>query len=73
MMIERAERLRDRRMTYACGMAEDSILPGYMGIEAGQSAFGDVYAWLKRFLIWPSEQFGDEKREGNCRKSCSEN
>ncbi|MBC5647965.1 ribulokinase [Christensenella tenuis] len=61
MMIERAERLPTRQMAYACGMAEDSILPGYMGIEAGQSAFGDVYAWLKRFLIWPSEQFGDEK------------
>lgn len=60
MMVERAEHLRGRQMTYACGMAEDSILPGYMGIEAGQSAFGDVYAWLKHFLIWPSEQFGDE-------------
>ena len=34
------------------GQAEDSILPGYIGIEAGQAAFGDVFAWLKGILLW---------------------
>lgn len=53
MMVERAECLKGKNLAYACGMAEDSILPGYTGIEAGQAAFGDVYAWLKQFLMWP--------------------
>jgi L-ribulokinase len=55
MMVESAENLRGKNLAYACGMAENSILPGYMGIEAGQAAFGDVYAWLKQVLMWPYE------------------
>lgn len=35
-----------------CSVGEDSIIPGCMGLEAGQAAFGDAYAWLRRLLGW---------------------
>lgn len=38
-----------------CGLAEDSIVPGYLGGEAGQAAFGDLFAWYTRVLTWPWE------------------
>jgi len=29
-----------------CGIVKGAILPGYFGIEAGQSAVGDIFKWL---------------------------
>jgi L-ribulokinase len=53
MLIEDAKTLTDKDMRSFCGQAENSIIPGYIGVEAGQAAFGDIYAWFRDLLLWP--------------------
>ncbi len=46
-----------------CGQADGSIIPGMLGMEAGQSAFGDIFSWFADLLLWSvdSEKKEDEK------------
>jgi L-ribulokinase len=39
-----------------CGVVQDSVLPGLVGVEAGQSAVGDLFDWFARTLGQTHEQ-----------------
>ncbi|ANE51056.1 ribulokinase [Flavisolibacter tropicus] len=48
-----------------CGQVDGSIIPGMLAMEAGQSAYGDLFQWFSQLLSFPVRTlFGDTLPKG---------
>jgi L-ribulokinase len=59
MLVAPAADMQGKLVKGICGQVNGSIIPGMIGLEAGQSAFGDAYAWFKNLIAWPLQQIED--------------
>jgi L-ribulokinase len=63
MLVAPSDEVKNILVKGICGQVNGSIIPGMTGMEAGQSGFGDVYAWFKNLLAWPINNFIEEDNE----------
>ncbi len=63
MVVSSYEDIGDKIIPGICGQVDGSILNGAIGLEAGQSAFGDVYSWYRSLLLWPIQAMGGDESQ----------
>ena len=61
MLIAPNEEIGHLLIKGICGQVDGSIIPGMLGMEAGQSAYGDYYAWFQRVVTEPVRELLGEK------------
>lgn len=59
MLVAPVSDMKGKLVHGICGQVAGSVIPGMTGLEAGQSAFGDTYAWFKNLLSWPLQTLLD--------------
>lgn len=58
IMVAPAQDLQGKNINGICGQVMGSVLPEYVGLEAGQSAFGDIFQWYVSLLTWHQRLVG---------------
>ncbi|MDR2947804.1 MAG: ribulokinase [Prevotella sp.] len=53
IMVSSYDTMKDKLIAGICGQVDGSVIPGMIGLEAGQSAFGDIYAWFRNIIYHP--------------------
>lgn len=61
MLIAPTEEIGHLLIKGICGQVDGSIIPNMLGMEAGQSAYGDYYAWFQSVITEPVRELLGEK------------
>lgn len=65
ILVAPAIDLGNKTVKGICGQVNGSVIPGMLGLEAGQSAFGDTYAWFRNLIIKPVQDILQQTGAGN--------
>lgn len=79
IMVVQPDEMNGKLIPGICGQVDGSVIPDMIGLEAGQSAFGDLFDWYKKILEWaPLKIIGqsdviDEKTKKRLKEEISNN